>query len=161
MFEKTNHNTDPFPCLQLPSLSQARHYIYDLSFIPGMKGQSAQPRDKAQVRLSHGRSISEGHSLHLLPGRQTNKAGLTLPSHPWWPFPIKCHLWGCSVLLPFFSGPAEDGGRGRRVDTASLTRNPVQNISKDATALPGDLEEDLCPQSGSSRHKRMHSCSEK
>lgn len=79
-------------------------------------------------------------------------------------FPINCLLGDCSVLLLFFSGPVEDGGRGRRVGepaTASLTCNPVQNVSKHAPALPGDLGEDLCPQSASSRHKRMHSCSEK
>lgn len=81
--------------------------------------------------------------------------------------PINCLLGGCSVLLPFFSGPVDDGGRSRRVEepvTALLTHNPVQNVSKHATALPGDLGEDLCPQLASlasSRHKRMHSCSEK
>lgn len=70
---------------------------------------------------------------------------------------------GASVLLSLFSGPVEDGGRGRSVEepvTASVTCNPVENISKHARAVPGDLGEDLCPQSASSRHKRMHSCSE-
>lgn len=125
-----------------------------------MKGKAPIPGTKLR-HCSHVADPSQKATAIIL----SEQGWTDTPPHPWWPFPSPLtFLEDCSLLLPTSSGSVDSRGRGRSVEepvAALLTRSRVQNIPNRAAALPRALGEDLCPQSASSRHKRMHSCSEK